>query len=578
MPRGTGDPGAPSPRPRGRARSARARGPRPLTERPTAMTPRSRPTGSTGSRDAGARVVEPDPGAREKIHLEILRRTGAYRTDDHFLLPVGASRAGVHRQGAGHDRAVVHRGPGRHHRASTSPPGRPTSCCRPAPAPSSWPTAWPGRCHPGPSSSTRPRASPARADASGCPDEFTRFVRKGSKVLIVEDLITTGETIRLLIKMVQEAGGVVVGIGCLWQRATKIDLGKDVFSLVKRDFPTYERPAARSAPAASRSTSSSPVRSPRSRRLSSRRARGDDRRSRRTASRPAPPRGRPARSDQDATGSEDPTACGVGTSAASTAFSNASRRPLQPPRERQADPGEGLEHRLAPAVDREVDDAWQLVQVHLDALLKLLDDLLQLLRALADRPEDRQDEEIGAVAKPRQGRRRHRNDLDPELVQVAAKALPHPLGQERFGHRHRAAEARPEPCQSTGPATSARPRLAAEALQVGGTELALPPSLEGRVRERRARPEQSRDRRGPRSRTRGSACARSCRRSRPRASRPTSPLHGAAEGPDERPAPHAVRRQEEVPDHLPRGPQQIRVEPAGRALLPGLSGTAGRPA
>src|SRR5262249_20815911 len=72
------------------------------------------------------------------------------------------------------------------------------------------------------------------------PDEFTRFVRKGSKVLIVEDLITTGETIRLLIKMVQEAGGAVVGIGCLWQRATKIDLGKDVFSLVKRDFPTYE--------------------------------------------------------------------------------------------------------------------------------------------------------------------------------------------------------------------------------------------------------------------------------------------------------------------------------------------------
>ena len=38
------------------------------------------------------------------------------------------------------------------------------------------------------------------------PDEFTRFVRKGSKVLIVEDLITTGETIRLLIQMV-EAGG-----------------------------------------------------------------------------------------------------------------------------------------------------------------------------------------------------------------------------------------------------------------------------------------------------------------------------------------------------------------------------------
>ena len=72
------------------------------------------------------------------------------------------------------------------------------------------------------------------------PDEFTRYVRKGSKVLIVEDLITTGETIRLLIQMVEQAGGSVVGIGCLWQRATKVALGKDVFSLVKRDFPTYE--------------------------------------------------------------------------------------------------------------------------------------------------------------------------------------------------------------------------------------------------------------------------------------------------------------------------------------------------
>jgi orotate phosphoribosyltransferase len=56
----------------------------------------------------------------------------------------------------------------------------------------------------------------------------------------VEDLITTGETIRLLIQMVEQAGGTVVGIGCLWQRATKVDLGKDVFSLVKRDFPTHE--------------------------------------------------------------------------------------------------------------------------------------------------------------------------------------------------------------------------------------------------------------------------------------------------------------------------------------------------
>src|SRR5262249_11041370 len=72
------------------------------------------------------------------------------------------------------------------------------------------------------------------------PDEFTRFVGKGSKVLVVEDLITTGETIKLLISMVDKAGGTVVGVGCLWQRATKVDLRNEVFSLVRLDCPRYD--------------------------------------------------------------------------------------------------------------------------------------------------------------------------------------------------------------------------------------------------------------------------------------------------------------------------------------------------
>jgi orotate phosphoribosyltransferase len=204
------------------------------------MTPQGRPTGSTGSRDTGARVVEPDPGAREKIHLEILRRTGAYRTDDHFLLPSG------HHAPEFIDKALVTTEPSfteglgdiiAQHFApwpadvvlSTGPGALILAHCVARALPS------------------RPILVYATKGFTGqgrrvrLPDEFTRFVRKSSKVLIVEDLITTGETIRLLIKMVQEAGGVVVGIGCLWQRATKADLGKDVFSLVKRDFPTYER-------------------------------------------------------------------------------------------------------------------------------------------------------------------------------------------------------------------------------------------------------------------------------------------------------------------------------------------------
>jgi orotate phosphoribosyltransferase len=72
------------------------------------------------------------------------------------------------------------------------------------------------------------------------PDEFDRFIARGTKVLIVEDLITTGETLKLLIDLVERKGGAVVGIACLWQRNSKVDLPQPVFSLVRRDFQTYD--------------------------------------------------------------------------------------------------------------------------------------------------------------------------------------------------------------------------------------------------------------------------------------------------------------------------------------------------
>ena len=203
------------------------------------MPPRSRSTRTAGSLDATPDATGPDPGAREKIHLEILRRTGAYRTGDHFLLPSG------HHAPEFIDKALV----------TTEPSfteGLGDIIARHF-AP--WPADIVLSTGPGAlilahcvarALASRPILVYATKGFTGqgrrvrLPDEFTRFVRKGSKVLVVEDLITTGETIRLLIQMVERAGGTVVGIGCLWQRATKVDLGKDVFSLVKRDFPTYE--------------------------------------------------------------------------------------------------------------------------------------------------------------------------------------------------------------------------------------------------------------------------------------------------------------------------------------------------
>src|SRR3989441_7682152 len=72
------------------------------------------------------------------------------------------------------------------------------------------------------------------------PVEFQRLIREGAKVLLVEDLVSTGTTLSLLIDLVEEVGAHVVGVGCLWRR-TSVELnGKPVFSLVSRDFPTYD--------------------------------------------------------------------------------------------------------------------------------------------------------------------------------------------------------------------------------------------------------------------------------------------------------------------------------------------------
>ena len=212
------------------------------------MPPAKKPAPAEPRRTA--RRPEPagvDAGVREKIHLEILRRTGAYRTDDHFLLPSGhhapefidkalVTTEPTFTEGLGAIIAkhfaewpadvVLSTGPGAlilAHCVARALPARPTLAY-----------ATKGMVA---GAGGGPAAAQRRVRL---PDEFARFVGQGTKVLIVEDLITTGETIKLLIGLVEEAGGSVVGIGCLWQRASKSALPAEVFSLVTRDFATYE--------------------------------------------------------------------------------------------------------------------------------------------------------------------------------------------------------------------------------------------------------------------------------------------------------------------------------------------------
>ncbi|OGK98322.1 MAG: hypothetical protein A3E31_05805 [Candidatus Rokubacteria bacterium RIFCSPHIGHO2_12_FULL_73_22] len=176
---------------------------------------------------------------REKIHLEILKRTGAYHAHDHILLPSGQHTSEYiektlvttepsFTEGLG---AVIAK-----HFAqwpvdmvlSTGPGALILSHCV-------------ARAHP-----SRPVVVYGIKGLSGgkrrvsLPVEFQRLIRLGSKVLLVEDLVSTGSTLNLLVDLVEQLGGQVVGIGCLWRRTSVEVNGKPVFSLVSRDFPTYE--------------------------------------------------------------------------------------------------------------------------------------------------------------------------------------------------------------------------------------------------------------------------------------------------------------------------------------------------
>jgi len=180
-----------------------------------------------------------DADVREKIHLEILKRTGAYHANDHILLPSGQHTSEYiektlvttepsFTEGLG---AVIAK-----HFAqwpldmvlSTGPGALILSHCV-------------ARAHP-----SRPVVVYGTKGLSGgkrrvsLPVEFQRLIRLGTKVLLVEDLVSTGSTLNLLVDLVEQHGGQVVGIGCLWRR-TSVDVsGRPVFSLVSRDFPTYD--------------------------------------------------------------------------------------------------------------------------------------------------------------------------------------------------------------------------------------------------------------------------------------------------------------------------------------------------
>jgi len=176
---------------------------------------------------------------REKIHLEILKRTGAYHANDHVLLPSGQHTSEYIEKTLVTTEPSFTEGLGgviaKHFAQwpvdvvlSTGPGALILSHCV-------------ARAHP-----SRPVVVyGAKGLSRGkrrvtLPVEFQRLIRPASRVLLVEDLVSSGTTLDLLIELVEQLGAQVVGVGCLWRRTSVEVDSKPVFSLVSRDFPTYD--------------------------------------------------------------------------------------------------------------------------------------------------------------------------------------------------------------------------------------------------------------------------------------------------------------------------------------------------
>ena len=65
--------------------------------------------------------------------------------------------------------------------------------------------------------------------------------KPGTRILLVEDIVTTGGSIFEVIKLIKELGGNIVGVGYLVDRSGgKVDFGVKQYPLVKLDIVTYQ--------------------------------------------------------------------------------------------------------------------------------------------------------------------------------------------------------------------------------------------------------------------------------------------------------------------------------------------------
>ncbi len=175
----------------------------------------------------------------ERLNRGILLRTGAYRTDDHVILRSGrhtseyvakalVTTEPTFTEGLGDIIAthfsrvsvdlVLTTGYGAGllgHCVARAHPARPRFIF-----------------------ATKERTGSHQTEVTLAP-EYRAFFAEGGRVLIVEDILTTGETVRALIKLVESMGGQVVGIGAIWRRTAGLKFKYPLFTIVTRDVPTF---------------------------------------------------------------------------------------------------------------------------------------------------------------------------------------------------------------------------------------------------------------------------------------------------------------------------------------------------
>ena len=185
------------------------------------------------------KITPIDEAILARLNRGILLRTGAYKTDDHIVLRSGRHTAEyvakalvttepTFTEGLG-DIIATHFSRVRVDLVLTTgySAGLLGHCV--------------ARAHPG-----RPRCIFATKEKTAAKHtevtlvpEYRAFFAEGGRVLIVEDIVTTGETVRQLIKLVESMGGQVVGVGAIWQRSAGMKFKYPYFTIVTRDVPTF---------------------------------------------------------------------------------------------------------------------------------------------------------------------------------------------------------------------------------------------------------------------------------------------------------------------------------------------------